>query len=64
MKINEYMRDAIESIRETSTTLDEMFDNNNDHVELSIADIALFENVLHRISLSMYHLQRCERLNE
>ena len=64
MKINEGMRDAAESLREHARCLDEVFDTCPDNETLALVNERNIEETIKMLSLSLYNLQRCERLNK
>lgn len=64
MKINEGMRDACESISEAIEMMNGMFDSHDDNVKIPLIAHGCYEAALKRIHTSLYHLQRCERLND
>jgi hypothetical protein len=63
MKVNEGMRDAVESIVEQATFIDGKFDSYPDNVTMTANDAHLIEKAIERLTLSLHHLHRCERLN-
>ena len=64
MKINEGMRDAVESMRETAIIIERIVDSHVDNVTIPANDSRIIERGIERLTLSLYHLQRCERLEK